>query len=148
MKYKTQMEAAKHGFVTEEMKIVAKKENVSEEYLVEKIAKGEIVIPRNKNHNSISPEGIGTGLKTKINVNLGISKDINNLELEMEKVDIALKMGAESIMDLSNYGKTQEFRERLIKKSTAMIGTVPMLSLIHISEPTRRLMASRMPSSA
>ena len=130
MKYKTQMQAAKHGFVTEEMKIVAKKENVSEEYLVEKIAKGEIVIPRNKNHNSISPEGIGTGLKTKINVNLGISKDINNLELEMEKVDIALKMGAESIMDLSNYGKTQEFRERLIKKSTAMIGTVPMYDAV------------------
>ena len=130
MKYKTQMEAAKHGFVTEEMKIVAKKENVSEEYLVEKIAKGEIVIPRNINHNSISPEGIGTGLKTKINVNLGISKDINDLDLEMEKVDMALKMGAESIMDLSNYGKTQEFRERLIEKSTAMIGTVPMYDAI------------------
>lgn len=56
MNYKTQMEAAKNGFVTEEMKIVAKKENVSEEFLLEKIAKGEIVIPRNKNHNSISPE--------------------------------------------------------------------------------------------
>ena len=130
MKYKTQMEAAKHGFVTEAMKIVAKKENVSEEYLVEKIAKGEIAIPRNINHNSISPEGIGTGLKTKINVNLGISKDINDLNLEMEKVDMALKMGAESIMDLSNYGKTQEFRERLIEKSTAMIGTVPMYDAI------------------
>ena len=130
MKYKTQMEAAKHGFVTEEMKIVAKKENVSEEYLVEKIAKGEIAIPRNINHNSISPEGIGTGLRTKINVNLGISKDINDLDLEMEKVDMALKMGAESIMDLSNYGKTQEFRERLIEKSTAMIGTVPMYDAI------------------
>ena len=103
MKYKTQMEAAKNGFVTEEMKIVAKKENVSEEFLLEKIAKGEIVIPRNKNHNSISPEGIGTGLRTKINVNLGISKDINDLDLEMQKVDMALDMGAESIMDLSNY---------------------------------------------
>lgn len=130
MKYKTQMEAAKNGFVTEEMKIVAKKENVSEEFLLEKIAKGEIVIPRNKNHNSISPEGIGTGLRTKINVNLGISKDINDLDLEMQKVDMALDMGAESIMDLSNYGKTQEFRERLIEKSTAMIGTVPMYDAV------------------
>lgn len=130
MKYKTQMEAAKNGFVTEEMKIVAKKENVSEEFLLEKIAKGEIVIPRNKNHNSISPEGIGTGLKTKINVNLGISKDLNDLDLEMQKVDMALKMGAESIMDLSNYGKTQEFRKRLIEKSTAMIGTVPMYDAV------------------
>ena len=130
MKYKTQMEAAKNGFVTEEMKIVAKKENVSEEFLLEKIAKGEIVIPRNKNHNSISPEGIGSGLRTKINVNLGISKDINDLDLEMKKVDMALDMGAESIMDLSNYGKTQEFRKRLIEKSTAMIGTVPMYDAV------------------
>ena len=124
------MEAAKNGFVTEEMKIVAEKENVSEEFLLEKIAKGEIVIPRNKNHNSISPEGIGTGLRTKINVNLGISKDINDLDLEMQKVDMALDMGAESIMDLSNYGKTQEFRKRLIEKSTAMIGTVPMYDAV------------------
>lgn len=130
MNYNTQMEAAKNGFVTEEMKIVAKKENVSEEFLLEKIAKGEIVIPRNKNHNSISPEGIGTGLRTKINVNLGISKDINDLDLEMQKVDMALDMGTESIMDLSNYGKTQEFRKRLIEKSTAMIGTVPMYDAV------------------
>ena len=130
MNYKTQMEAAKNGFVTEEMKIVAEKENVSCEFLLEKIAKGEIVIPRNKNHNSISPEGIGIGLRTKINVNLGISKDINDLDLEMQKVDMALDMGAESIMDLSNYGKTQEFRKRLIEKSTAMIGTVPMYDAV------------------
>lgn len=130
MKFKTQMEAAKNNFVTEEMKIVAKKENVSEQYLLEKIAKGEIVIPRNINHNSISPEGVGTGLRTKINVNLGISKDLNDLDLEMAKVDMALKMGAESIMDLSNYGKTQEFREKLIERSTAMIGTVPMYDAV------------------
>lgn len=130
MKYKTQMEAAKHGFVTDEMKIVADKEGVSTDYLLEKIAIGEIIIPRNKNHNSISPEGIGTGLKTKINVNLGISKDINDMELEMKKVDMALSLGAEAIMDLSNYGKTQEFRKKLIEKSTAMIGTVPMYDAV------------------
>lgn len=130
MKYKTQMEAAKHGFVTDEMKIVAEKEGVSTDYLLEKIAIGEIIIPRNKNHNSISPEGIGTGLKTKINVNLGISKDINDMELEMKKVDMALSLGAEAIMDLSNYGKTQEFRKKLIEKSTAMIGTVPMYDAV------------------
>lgn len=130
MKYKTQMEAAKHGFVTDEMKIVAEKEGVSTDYLLEKIAIGEIIIPRNKNHNLISPEGIGTGLKTKINVNLGISKDINDMELEMKKVDMALSLGAEAIMDLSNYGKTQEFRKKLIEKSTAMIGTVPMYDAV------------------
>lgn len=130
MKYKTQMEAAKHGFVTDEMKIVAEKEGVSTDYLLEKIAIGEVIIPRNKNHKSISPEGIGTGLKTKINVNLGISKDINDMELEMKKVDMALSLGAEAIMDLSNYGKTQEFRKKLIEKSTAMIGTVPMYDAV------------------
>lgn len=130
MKYKTQMEAAKHGFVTDEMKIVAEKEGVSTDYLLEKIAIGEVIIPRNKNHNSISPEGIGTGLKTKINVNLGISKDINDMDLEMKKVDMALSLGAEAIMDLSNYGKTQEFRKKLIEKSTAMIGTVPMYDAV------------------
>lgn len=130
MKYKTQMEAAKHGFVTDEMKIVAEKEGVSTDYLLEKIAIGEIIIPRNKNHNSISPEGIGTGLKTKINVNLGISKDINDMELEIKKVDMALSLGAEAIMDLSNYGKTQDFRKKLIEKSTAMIGTVPMYDAV------------------
>lgn len=130
MKYKTQMEAAKHGFVTDEMKIVAEKEGVSTDYLLEKITIGEIIIPRNKNHNSISPEGIGTGLKTKINVNLGISKDINDMELEMKKVDMALSLGSEAIMDLSNYGKTQEFRKKLIEKSTAMIGTVPMYDAV------------------
>lgn len=130
MKYKTQMEAAKHGFVTDEMKIVAEKEGVSTDYLLEKIAIGEVIIPRNKNHNSISPEGIGTGLKTKINVNLGISKDINDMKLEMKKVDMALSLGAEAIMDLSNYGKTQEFRKKLIEKSTAMIGTVPMYDAV------------------
>lgn len=130
MKYKTQMEAAKHGFVTDKMKIVAEKEGVSTDYLLEKIAIGEIIIPRNKNHNSISPEGIGTGLKTKINVNLGISKDINDMELEIKKVDMALSLGAEAIMDLSNYGKTQDFRKKLIEKSTAMIGTVPMYDAV------------------
>lgn len=130
MKYSTQMEAAKHGFVTEEMKIVAKKEGVSEDYLLEKIAVGEIVIPANKNHKSLSPEGIGTGLRTKINVNLGVSKDLKDMDLEMKKVDMALDMGAEAIMDLSNYGKTQEFREKLIEKSTAMIGTVPMYDAV------------------
>ena len=124
------MEAAKHGFVTDEMKIVAEKEGVSTDYLLEKIAIGEVIIPRNKNHNSISPEGIGTGLKTKINVNLGISKDINDMKLEMKKVDMALSLGAEAIMDLSNYGKTQEFRKKLIEKSTAMIGTVPMYDAV------------------
>ncbi len=128
--YKTQMEAAKKGIVTPEMKLVAEKEYASAEKIRELVAKGEIAIPCNINHKSISPEGIGTGLRTKINVNLGISGDCNDYTNEMKKVDNALKFGAEAIMDLSNYGKTSTFRKELIAKSPAMIGTVPMYDAI------------------
>ena len=108
--YKTQMEAAKKGLFTPELELVAKKEDVDREKLRQLVAKGEVAIPCNVNHRSISAEGIGTGLRTKINVNLGISGDCNDYELEMKKVDVALKFGAEAIMDLSNYGKTNTFR--------------------------------------
>ncbi len=128
--YKTQMEAAKKGIITPEMKVVAAKEGVDEEKLRLLTAKGEVAIPCNVNHKSLSPEGIGGGLRTKINVNLGISGDCKNYDVEMQKVDLALKYGAEAIMDLSNYGKTNVFRRELIKKSTAMIGTVPMYDAI------------------
>ena len=86
--------------------------------------------PCNIHHTSISPEGIGGGLRTKINVNLGISGDCNRYDMEMQKVDLALQFGAEAIMDLSNYGKTNTFRRELIAKSPAMIGTVPMYDAI------------------
>lgn len=128
--YKTQMEAAKKGIITPEMKVVAAKEGVDEEKLRLLTAKGEVAIPCNVNHKSLSPEGIGGGLRTKINVNLGISGDCKNYDVEMQKVDLALKYGAEAIMDLSNYGKTNVFRRELIKKTTAMIGTVPMYDAI------------------
>lgn len=128
--YATQMEAAKKRIFTPEMKIVAQKENISEEQLIQSVACGEVAIPANKNHKSLSPEGIGKGLKTKINVNLGISGDCKNYDIEMQKVDMALKFGVEAIMDLSNYGKTNTFRKELIAKSSAMIGTVPMYDAI------------------
>ena len=130
MNYKTQMEASKKGIVTKEMKVVAKKENISEEKLMKLVAEGKIAIPANINHKSLSPEGIGDGLKIKINVNLGVSGDCNDYSNEMEKVKMAIEYGAEAIMDLSNYGKTQEFREKLIEYSPAMIGTVPMYDVI------------------
>lgn len=128
--YATQMEAAKKGIVTPEMEIVAKKENMEVEEIRSLVASGEVAIPCNINHKSISPEGIGKGLKTKINVNLGISGDCKNYDVEMQKVDMAIKFGAEAIMDLSNYGKTNTFRTQLIEKSPAMIGTVPMYDAI------------------
>ena len=130
MNYTTQMDAAKKGIITREMNIVAEKEKIDVERLRELIAEGKVVIPANKNHKSLNPEGIGEGLRTKINVNLGISKDCCSIEKELEKVRVALEMKAEAIMDLSNYGKTENMRKRVIDMSTAMIGTVPMYDAI------------------
>lgn len=130
MNYKTQMEAAKKGIITKEMEIVAKKEHMTEEKLRELMACGRVAIPANINHKSLSPEGIGEGLRTKVNVNLGISGDSIDYEREMEKVRMSIKFGVEAIMDLSNYGKTNTFRKQLIDYSPAMIGTVPMYDAI------------------
>ena len=128
--YSTQMEAAKKGIITPEMEIVAKKEYIDPEELRELVAKGEVAIPCNVRHTAISPEGIGTKMRTKINVNLGISGDAKNYDVEMQKVALAHKFGAEAIMDLSNYGKTNSFRQKLVAESPAMIGTVPMYDAI------------------
>ena len=128
--YKTQMEAAKLGIITNEMKIVADKEKMDLDKLMKSIAEGCVVIPANVRHTSLSAEGIGSGLKTKVNVNLGISGDCKNYEVEMQKVEMSFKFGVESIMDLSNYGKTNTFRKELIAISPAMIGTVPIYDAI------------------
>ena len=130
MNYTTQMDAARKGIITKEMEIVAQKESIEVELLRELIAKGKVAIPANKNHKSIKPEGVGQGLRTKINVNLGISKDCCDVDQELEKVTKAIEMNVESIMDLSCYGKTEEFRKKLIDKSTAMIGTVPIYDAV------------------
>lgn len=88
--YQTQMEAAKKGIATPEMHRVAKSENVDLGWLVGKVAEGKVVIPANINHVNLTPYGVGEGLSTKINVNLGVSKDEHNYEAEMEKVKKAL----------------------------------------------------------
>ena len=126
MNYTTQMDAAKKGIITEAMKIVAIKEGKTVEKIMALVAEGKVAIPANKNHKSLSPEGVGKGLRTKINVNLGISKDCCDCEKELDKVRTALEMKAEAIMDLSNYGKTAEMRKTIVEMSTAMIGTVPI----------------------
>lgn len=130
MDYTTQMDAAKKGIITWEMDTVAKKEGMEVEALRELVAKGRVAIPANKNHKALNPEGVGEGLRTKINVNLGVSKDCKSFEVEMEKVKAALEMKAEAIMDLSSYGKTAEFRKALIEMSPAMIGTVPVYDAV------------------
>jgi phosphomethylpyrimidine synthase len=124
------MQAARRGVLTEQMQTVAAKEGRDPAFLLEKVALGEIAIPANIHHAALSPEGVGGGLRTKINVNLGISGDSPDYEREMAKVKLALAMGAESIMDLSNCGKTSAFRRQLIAESQAMIGTVPMYDAV------------------
>lgn len=124
--YKTQMEAAKKGILTPQMKQVLAKESITKELLLERVANGSIAIPANIHHTSLDAVGVGRGLKTKINVNLGISSDDARYEEEWKKVKLAEELQAHAIMDLSNYGKTAQFRTELIKKSPLMIGTVPM----------------------
>lgn len=128
--YKTQMEAAKKGILTPEMKRVAEKESMNPDILMERVAKGEIAIPANINHKSLMAEGVGNGLSTKVNVNLGISRDCPDVDKELEKVKKAIDMKVEAIMDLSSFGKTEEFRKKLIAMSTVMIGTVPVYDAI------------------
>lgn len=128
--YKTQMEAAKKGILTDEMKIVSEKEHMDPNLLMKRVAEGKIAIPANKNHKNLKAEGVGEGLSTKINVNLGISRDCPDVDKELEKVQKAIEMDAEAIMDLSSFGKTKEFRQKLVNMSTAMIGTVPVYDAI------------------
>lgn len=128
--YATQMDAAKKGIITKEMETVAKKEYKTPEEVRDLVAKGVVCIPANINHTALDPEGIGMGMRTKINVNLGISGDCKDYTMEMNKVKMAIEYGAEAIMDLSNYGKTNTFRKELVAMSPAMIGTVPMYDAI------------------
>ena len=130
--YATQMDAARRGIVTPELKIVAEKEHRTVEELMPLVASGKVVIPANKLHTCLSPEGIGSMLRTKINVNLGVSRDCKDYDVEMQKVLSAVNMGAEAIMDLSSHGNTQPFRRKLTSECPAMIGTVPVYdSVIH-----------------
>lgn len=130
MKYTTQMNAARQGIVTKEMEAVATYEGIDVKDLMAEVAAGTIVIPANKNHKCLKPFGIGNSLKTKINVNLGTSRDCLNLDVEMEKVNKAVEMGAEAIMDLSSFGHTHVFRKKLVDECPAILGTVPIYDAI------------------
>lgn len=140
--YKTQMEAARRGIITPEMKKVAAKEYRTEEEIRELVAKGQVAICANRLHTCIEPNGVGSMLRTKINVNLGVSRDCKDYDIEMEKVMAAVNMGAEAIMDLSSHGNTQPFRKKLIRECPAMIGTVPVYdSVIHYQRDLSTLTA-------
>lgn len=140
--YSTQIEAARMGIVTPELEIVAAKENRSVDELLPLLAEGKMVIPANIHHTSIDPNGVGGMLRTKVNVNLGISRDCKDYNIEMKKVMRAVELGAESIMDLSSHGDTQPFRRKLCTECPAMIGTVPVYdSVIHYQRDLNTLTA-------
>ena len=140
MNYTTQMDAANKGIVTREMKLAAEKEHMEPEELRKLAAEGRVVIPANKNHTCLEPNAIGSMLRTKINVNLGTSRDCMDMKQELEKVNYAVKLGAESIMDLSSFGDTQKFRRRLTAECPAMIGTVPIYdAVVYYHKPLKEI---------
>ena len=140
MNYTTQMDAARKGILTKELLAVAKKEQMEPEKLVKLVAAGQVVIPANKCHPCLDPNGIGSALRTKINVNLGTSRDLNDLDMELQKVNDAVAMGAESIMDLSSFGDTQKFRRKLTTECPAIIGTVPIYdAVVYYHKPLREI---------
>lgn len=140
MSYTTQMDAARKGIITQELKKVATYENMDVKELLNLVGEGKVVIPANKNHTSLKPYGIGKKLKTKINVNLGTSKDCLDTNVEMEKVMNAVNLGAEAIMDLSSFGDTQTFRKKLIEECPAIIGTVPIYdAVVYYNKPLKKI---------
>lgn len=127
----TLLSKAQSGEITKEMKTVAKKERVSHEYIRENIAEGIIVIPYNKKHKSLEVlSGIGRGLRTKVNANIGTSSEHTNLEEEIEKLDAAIKAGTDTVMDLSTGGDIDKIRRTIIDRSTVPVGTVPIYQAV------------------
>lgn len=140
--YATQMEAARKGIVTEQLKTVAEKERMTAEELLPLVAEGKVVICANRNHTCLNPEGVGSMLRTKINVNLGVSRDCKDYGVEMQKVMAAVELGAHAVMDLSSHGDTEPFRKKLTAECPAMIGTVPVYdSVIHFQRDLDTLSA-------
>lgn len=138
--YTTQMDAARKGILTPQMAQVLENENISQAELMEKMAKGHIAIPANKNHKNLKAAGVGQGLKTKINVNLGVSRDVCSFDAEMNKARMAIEFKADAVMDLSVSGDTEGFRKRLVSEIPVMIGTVPIYdTLTRTGKPTEEI---------
>jgi len=130
MAHATQMAAARQGVLTTQMQQVLAAESIHESDLIERVAAGRIVIPANRNHPSLIAKGIGAGLTTKVNVNLGVSEDCCNVENELNKVRRSIELKADAIMDLSTFGDTRAFRRRTVEISPVMIGTVPVYDAV------------------
>ena len=130
----TQLQAAKNGIITDAMKQVATDENVAPETVREGIAKGHLVIPLNPNHKNVKAVGVGNLFKTKINANLGRSTTRSGKGDELIKLDVALKAGADFVMDLSVGENVFDIRQGMLEASPAPLGTVPVYETISRTE--------------
>ncbi len=122
----TQLELAREGIISSQMKLVAEQEGVDAEFVRQGVAKGTIVIPANINHSNLVPCGIGHGLRTKVNANIGTSSDFGDVDTELEKLRVAIDYGADTVMDLSTGGDISAIRRAIIATSSVPIGTVPI----------------------
>ncbi|MDP3017358.1 MAG: phosphomethylpyrimidine synthase ThiC, partial [Deltaproteobacteria bacterium] len=122
----TQKTEAQKGIITKEMKIVAREEGVSPQWLREKIVSGRVVIPANRNHRGVKPIGIGEGLRIKVNTNLGTSSDHIDLEEELKKLEVSIQAGTDTVMDLSTGGDINAIRKEIMRHSPIPVGTVPV----------------------
>lgn len=125
----TQLEAAKLLKPTPEMKKVSKDENISLEILMNLISQGKVVIPKNKNRDFENVMGIGKGLRTKINANIGTSGDCPTYEKELEKLRVSIEAGSDSVMDLSTGGDLEKIRSLILENSSVMVGAVPIYAV-------------------
>ena len=122
----TQFELAQKGIISPQMEMVAQAEDVEAEFVRRGVADGAIVIPANTRHGGLVPCGIGQGMKTKVNANIGTSSDFGNIDTELEKLHIAIATGADAVMDLSTGGDIAAIRRAIIAHSSLPIGTVPI----------------------
>jgi phosphomethylpyrimidine synthase len=122
----TQLELAKEGIISPQMEVVAQHEGIEAEFVRQAVARGTIVIPANTKHTSLVPRGIGQGLKTKVNANIGASSDFGNIDTELEKLRVAIDCGADAVMDLSTGGNISAIRQAIVAASSVPIGTVPI----------------------
>ena len=130
MRNKTQMYYARRGEITQEMSYVARIEGLSENLVMDEVAKGSIIIPANINHKNLKPMGIGRKLKTKINANIGNSSLSSDICAELRKLEICLEFGADTVMDLSTDGDLDAIRSAIIEHSSVPVGTVPMYEIL------------------
>ena len=134
----TQLEYAKKSIVTSLMKRIAHDESVNPSLILKHIREGEVVIPANKKHKIKSPCGIGLGLRTKINANIGTSTDKSQIEDEIKKLKVSIKYGADTVMDLSVGGDLEKIRKEILKVSSVPVGTVPIYEIAVNAQKKRK----------